>query len=396
MSSPVLYHGSPEELEELEGASPGYSGSLGWGLYLTSDPEFAQVFGDYLHEVESPVPPELVALIDTNHNAWTYDCGDSLVMGTPGSSPFGFDIVDLSTGQKHRYSVPENCEEAVHASLRADVFADAVEKLEAPTDPLEMRLWTDAVEKMRVGDKWGEAVAWDDALDAVKEEFFEGEDGTDEEIAVVEAAGESISDQLQELETAIDDLIGERIGMEIALDDISRTAEGHGYSAFWIDGYSPGGDEYVIVDERYLPLPVKSVERTSARMVHNPPVVRDCPPEIEHLVDLVRASLSDELRRPQYQGLDPIAGHCAVASEALYHLLGGKEAGWVPKQVRHEGDSHWFLIHRGSGCLVDATADQFCVPVSYEEARGRGFQTKQPSKRAQVLIDRVLSARVEP
>lgn len=29
-------------------------------------------------------------------------------------------------------------------------------------------------------------------------------------------------------------------------------------------------------------------------------------------------------------------GNCYVAAEALYHLLGGKAAGYVPHTVRHE------------------------------------------------------------
>jgi len=45
--------------------------------------------------------------------------------------------------------------------------------------------------------------------------------------------------------------------------------------------------------------------------------------------------LSDDLRRPPWKGdPNPLAGHCYVASEALYHLLGDK---WKPEHVKHEG-----------------------------------------------------------
>lgn len=79
-------------------------------------------------------------------------------------------------------------------------------------------------------------------------------------------------------------------------------------------------------------------------------------------------------------------GNCYVTCEALYHLMGGKEAGWVPKTVRHEGDTHWFLVHKKSGVVVDPTSSQFKRPVPYEKARGRGFLTLAPSKRARALM----------
>lgn len=79
-------------------------------------------------------------------------------------------------------------------------------------------------------------------------------------------------------------------------------------------------------------------------------------------------------------------GNCYVTCEALYHLLGGKRAGWVPKTVRHEGDTHWFLVH-ASGLILDPTASQFKRKVPYARARGRGFLTRAPSRRARALMD---------
>jgi len=82
-------------------------------------------------------------------------------------------------------------------------------------------------------------------------------------------------------------------------------------------------------------------------------------------------------------------GNCYVTSEALYHLLGGKEAGWTPMNLRHEGDSHWFLRH-SSGLMLDPTSPQFATPPDYSKARGRGFLTRRPSKRAQQLMARLV------
>jgi hypothetical protein len=75
-----------------------------------------------------------------------------------------------------------------------------------------------------------------------------------------------------------------------------------------------------------------------------------------------------------------------VASEAFYHLVGGKKAGYKPMTITHEGVVHWYLL--GPGGVVDLTAGQFDTPVPYEHGRGRGFLTKQPSKRAQKLMER--------
>lgn len=111
--------------------------------------------------------------------------------------------------------------------------------------------------------------------------------------------------------------------------------------------------------------------------------------KLETVVRLVHHALTDDLRLPEYRGnANPLAGHCYVASEALYHLLGGKEAHLTPAHIMHEGRSHWFLFsHDG---VIDATVSQFKSEPKYDRARRSGFMTKLPSKRAKVVIDRVL------
>jgi len=84
-----------------------------------------------------------------------------------------------------------------------------------------------------------------------------------------------------------------------------------------------------------------------------------------------------------------IRGNCYVTCEALYHLIGGKRAGWKPMQMKYCGESHWFLKH-DFGIILDPTARQFEVEPDYSEARGRGFLTKRPSKRAQELMQKLL------
>ena len=89
---------------------------------------------------------------------------------------------------------------------------------------------------------------------------------------------------------------------------------------------------------------------------------------------------------------------CYAASEALYHLLGGKAAGYTPVCLTLTDDwqaligtahrTHWYLEDPWGGYL-DPTADQFegkWVPPYYLGTR-KGFLTKRPSKKAQALID---------
>ena len=83
-------------------------------------------------------------------------------------------------------------------------------------------------------------------------------------------------------------------------------------------------------------------------------------------------------------------GNCYVTSEALYHLVGGKNAGWTPMVMQTDTGTHWFLKH-SSGLILDATVKQFGRRVpDYHRGRGTGFLTKQPSKRAKELMERML------
>lgn len=80
-------------------------------------------------------------------------------------------------------------------------------------------------------------------------------------------------------------------------------------------------------------------------------------------------------------------GNCYVTCEALYHLW-GKEAGWQPAYLNHEGDTHWIL--RREGLVIDPTVKQFVTKPDYSTARNCGFLTKKPSKRAKVLMETML------
>lgn len=114
---------------------------------------------------------------------------------------------------------------------------------------------------------------------------------------------------------------------------------------------------------------------------------------LDRLVRLIHRHLTDDLRRSPWRGsADPLAGHCFVASEAIYYLLGGRAAGWKPLSMRHEGAPHWLLRHEPSGRVVDATEWQFRTPPDVACAVGKGFMSSRPdtpSARAQELMRRV-------
>lgn len=115
------------------------------------------------------------------------------------------------------------------------------------------------------------------------------------------------------------------------------------------------------------------------------------------LVVAIQKNLTPDLIKDKFwrerNKLNPMAGHCYVASEAYFHLakeflrpciikvnLGTKK---FPKWT-----THWFLEDENRR-VIDITASQFKRKLEYALARRCGFLTKGPSKRAQVLIERV-------
>jgi len=115
----------------------------------------------------------------------------------------------------------------------------------------------------------------------------------------------------------------------------------------------------------------------------------------KEICDKIKTVLTSDLLKPKYQFMadvhNPTAGHCYHAAEAAFHLLGGKEAGWVPYVFReNDGITHWWIVRQNE--IVDPTADQYYtlneVPP-YSHGKGCGFMTKSPSQRAQKIIDRI-------
>ncbi len=115
------------------------------------------------------------------------------------------------------------------------------------------------------------------------------------------------------------------------------------------------------------------------------------------LMSDIEAVLTPDLLKPAYlKRWTPrhqnTWGHCYAASEALYHMLGGKKAGYVPVQAWIQDESHWWI--RTGNLDLDITSGQFgdlenAIFIRRLSKSHGGFLTKKPSKRAAEIIHRV-------
>lgn len=117
--------------------------------------------------------------------------------------------------------------------------------------------------------------------------------------------------------------------------------------------------------------------------------------DINETIAKIHSVLSDDLLKPEYRNIPNkhiTTGHCYVASEAIFHLFGGK-AVWKAKSGRDSANgTHWWLVHKETGLIVDPTKEQYIVKGEippYEKGKACGFLTKDPSKRCQILLERL-------
>ena len=118
---------------------------------------------------------------------------------------------------------------------------------------------------------------------------------------------------------------------------------------------------------------------------------------MKRLIKRIKSSLTKDLLNAKWSAKSTggLSGHCYVAAEALWHLLGGREAGWTPHVLNHHlwpegldpGETHWFL--RNGQRIADPTAEQFDGKIAYDRGKPCGFLTKLPSKRARIVLERV-------
>lgn len=136
------------------------------------------------------------------------------------------------------------------------------------------------------------------------------------------------------------------------------------------------------------------------------------PSNVQKQIDNIKQVLTPDLLNQKYKNdidlNNPTLGHCAIAAEALYFLLGGPLNGliaWVARDV--DDSTHWWLQHKITKQRYDPTAEQFYllsdVPPYMRGILGRpagfmglrkdssnvyGFYRK-PSIRASKVLDRV-------
>lgn len=106
----------------------------------------------------------------------------------------------------------------------------------------------------------------------------------------------------------------------------------------------------------------------------------------------IREKLTPQLLKPYWrklneeEGAHPLKGHCYVATEAYYHAV-GKDKGYTPRVLKTTEGTHWWLQNE-EGQIIDLTAEQFGKnAIAYPEGRKIGFLTREPSKRAQIVLE---------
>lgn len=115
----------------------------------------------------------------------------------------------------------------------------------------------------------------------------------------------------------------------------------------------------------------------------------------ENAISRILNVLTPDLLKREYREANKTNGtygHCYAASEALYHMLGGKASGLRPTNGRDgNGVVHWWVKSK-DGRIIDPTATQYTsigLNPPYEAGKGGGFLTKDPSRRAQTIINRI-------
>jgi hypothetical protein len=114
---------------------------------------------------------------------------------------------------------------------------------------------------------------------------------------------------------------------------------------------------------------------------------------------------------------NPVSGHCAIATECMYDILGGARAGYLPFVCSYHYNAggtfipglsksgvnmtHWWLRRpkqsgRGRGEVYDVSVNQYKEPFKYYFGRPSGFMSPTPpSKRARILLSRI-EAKLDP
>jgi hypothetical protein len=123
--------------------------------------------------------------------------------------------------------------------------------------------------------------------------------------------------------------------------------------------------------------------------------------ENNNLIVKIKSVLTPDLLKGIWkkESDNPMAGHCYIATEALYWLLGGPYSEWKPYVLSHktwpdgldEGETHWFLKNKNRE-ILDPTKEQFeGCEIEYDKGTPNGMMNYPVggSKRAKEIIRRI-------
>ena len=80
---------------------------------------------------------------------------------------------------------------------------------------------------------------------------------------------------------------------------------------------------------------------------------------IQHIITQLKAELTPDLLKKEWREKAKdqhyTFGHCYVASEALYHLLGADKSSFRPYYGKDEMGTHWWLVNmfNGDNLIID-------------------------------------------
>lgn len=118
---------------------------------------------------------------------------------------------------------------------------------------------------------------------------------------------------------------------------------------------------------------------------------------VEVLIEKIKSQLDLDIlkmKNPKKVTVsDDLKGTCGlysyIGNETLFHLLGGKDGGYTAMIRKVNNDTHWYLRDR-DGKYLDVTKDFFTDdPIDYSSGKGTSFMSKRPSKRSQVLLNKI-------
>ena len=84
-------------------------------------------------------------------------------------------------------------------------------------------------------------------------------------------------------------------------------------------------------------------------------------------------------------------GHDYASTEAFYHLMGGSDF-YTPMVIKVNGDTYWYVRNNDTKAylyICDKELKDTKLNIDFSKGHGCGFLTKKPSKRTQIILNKV-------